>query len=71
MQENKNKLTRKRAIWIVVLFVLAILCQLVLLFTVDDWSHHRFEVLFYSFSILFIAYWIYYIIKKYKSTHQE
>lgn len=68
---EQNKLTKKKTIWIVILLGLCILFQLYLLFDVKDWSHHWFEVVFYFFNILCIAYLIYYYIKKYKSTHQE
>ena len=66
---EQNKLTKKRTIWIVVLFGLAILGQLYLVFDIKDWSHHRFEVLGYFIVILALVYAIYFIIKKYKSAH--
>ena len=68
---EQNKLTKKRTIWTVVLLGLAILGQLYLVFDIEDWSHHRFEVAGYFLVILVLLYGIYLIIKMYRSSHDK
>ncbi len=65
---EQNKPSKKRTVWIVILFSLSVLGNLSFLLSLKDWSHHRFEALGYIISCLLLCYAIFVVIKKYKDS---
>ena len=63
MSEGK-KISKKLVIILSICFGLAIVAEFYLLFSLKDWSQHRFEALGYIIKILLLAYAIYIVIKR-------
>ena len=64
--------TKTQIIWLVILGGFAIAFKLYQVFDLmKDWSHHRLYILWHFVIILGVAYSIYIIIKKYKSSSRQ
>lgn len=63
--------SKKALKWSVVLICLALLGNLYLLLTIEDWSHHQFEVLQEILLCVALGYALFVLIKRYKAQNRQ
>ena len=59
-----GKISKYWVFWVCLPCGIGIVAELYFLFSLKDWSHHRFEVLGYILKCLILSYVMYYFIKR-------